>query len=123
MAHTLLHKFVTLLLLAVVITASVMGLCRETHAVEQCWDGHGGQETVACQLVGEGDHCPSCPAGEHAGHNDCDSSCYCSCHLPLTSHFGFSVHTPHVSTLVPIDSFFRFPEVYLPKFVPPQIHA
>lgn len=121
MAHTLLHKFVTLLLLAVVIAASVVGLCRETHAVEDCWGSHD-EEKSACSLVGAGDQCPSCPAGEHTG-DDCASSCYCSCHLPVTSQFGFSVHTPHVSTLVPIDSFFRFPEVYLPKFVPPQIHA
>ncbi|HEX5772975.1 MAG TPA: hypothetical protein VFY07_01535 [Geomobilimonas sp.] len=122
MAHTLLHKFVTLLLLAVVISASVVGLCRETHAVEQRWDGHGGQDTAACQLAGEDGHCPSCPADEHTG-DDCASSCYCSCHLPLTSQFGLSVHTPLVSTLVPFDSFFHFPEVYLPKFIPPQIHA
>lgn len=121
MAHNLLHKFVTLLLLAVVIAASVVGLCREAHAVEECWGSHGA-ETSACSLAGADDHCPSCPADEHTG-GGCASSCYCSCHLPVTSQFGFSVHTPHVSTLVPLDSFFRFPEVYLPKFVPPQLHA
>jgi len=123
MAHSLLHKFVTLLLLAVVIAASVVGLCRETHAVEQRWDGHGGQDTAACQLAGADDHCPSCPADEHSGHGNCDSSCYCSCHLPVTSRFALPVRTSPVSVLVPLDSFFRFPEVYLPKFIPPQIHA
>ncbi|GFE59395.1 hypothetical protein [Geobacter sp. AOG1] len=121
MAHSLLHKFVTLLLLAVVIAASVAGLCRETHATERCWGHDAGKSS--CSLVGADDHCPSCPAGENSGHSDCDSSCYCSCNLPLTSSFGFSVHAPHVSSLVPLDSFFRFPEVYLPKFIPPQLHA
>ncbi len=118
MAHSLLHKFVTLLLLAIVISASVVGLCRETHAAQQCW-GHD-EEKADCSLAGVGDQCPSCPAGEHTDDGDCASSCYCSCHLPVMSQFGFSVRTPHVSTLVPLDSFFRFPEVYFPKFIPPQ---
>ena len=123
MAHSLPHKFVSLLLLAVVIAASVAGLCRETHAAEQCWGGHGDRETAASSLAVQADQCPSCPADEQSHHNDCDSSCYCSCHLPLTIHFAGHNYAPPVSRLVSYDAFFRFPEVFLSKFVPPQILA
>lgn len=64
-----------------------------------------------------------CPCSERHGSDDCDSSCSCcSCCsylAPLTAQMAGLPSVPDAPYLVyePIQ---RFPEVYLPIFVPPQ---
>ena len=107
-------KFTSLVLILTVLAAS--GLC-------SCLDSHAAEQSLAASVTAEcaaADHCPACPADDHSDADHCASSCYCSCHLPLTVQAIRIVHSPVITELIFPESFTVMPEVYLPKFIPPQ---
>ncbi|HEY6837326.1 MAG TPA: hypothetical protein VI389_01150 [Geobacteraceae bacterium] len=115
MPHAL-KKLIASLLVVVTVVATSFCLCTEAHARHA--EGIHGQETGDVTVAAAVDHCPSCPESEHTGADHCD--CACSCHLPVTVqpvHIRFS---PAITLLIVSEPFNALPEVYLPKFVPPQ---
>jgi hypothetical protein len=68
-------------------------------------------------------HCPCSPVDQHNDCDDCDACANCSCHAQLTSQPFQLSYNPTISSLSILDPFRHLPEVYLSKFVPPQLHA
>jgi hypothetical protein len=67
--------------------------------------------------------CPSCPIDENTVTDHCDSSCYCACHAPLPGQTLRTAYSQLITFLVFAEPFKAVPEVFLPKFIPPQIQA
>jgi hypothetical protein len=112
-----LKKLTSLLLVVIILVASTLCLCRETHAT-------GQPETAAVSCDADAD--PSCPACPDKGGSDADhdaASCFCPCHLPLIVQPVRICPAPLMSRLFFFEPLTVFPEVYLPKFIPPQITA
>jgi len=113
-------KSASLLLIVMILAASGFSLCGDVHAQEQTWGGEIQETSAVGAAVA---HCPGCPGG---GHSDADhdaSTCYCSCHLPITEQFARIQHDPLVTELISFEPFTALPNVYLPRFIPPQIPA
>jgi hypothetical protein len=110
-----LKKLASLFLIVTILAASGLCSCLDSHAAEQ-----SSPAPVAARCDAPADHCPACPDGDHSGSDQCPSSCYCSCHLPLTMQTVQVQHSPVITELVFFESFIAIPEVYLPKFIPPQ---
>ena len=120
MPHPAVAKFTSVGLILVILAASFLGLCRETHAAEESWVAPAQAYSQNVDASSD-EHCPACPHEEQSDADHCASSCYCSCHLPLTVqpvHIRFS---PVVTDLIFIEPFKALPEVYLSKFIPPHI--
>jgi len=116
-------KLLSWLLLAITLTVTVNCVISSAHALER-EAAAAGQLVSQCQ-VSDAHHCPCAPAGGLHDHDqdDCDDCCGCACHLSLiTEHFHFS-YNPVMSDLQVSDPFQYLPEVYLPKFIPPQNQA
>ncbi|MBJ6749981.1 hypothetical protein [Geomonas anaerohicana] len=77
----------------------------------------------AASHVDRGCDTPDCPLQDDAGHDDCDFCCDCACHLSLSvGHFSLD-YNPVFAALQSFDRFTFLPEVFLSKFVPPQLRA
>ncbi len=91
------------------------------HAVEE--SGHSTAHKISIFNVDSNDHCPACPdenpQNTDHNHSSCDhhSSLYFG-HRPLLISYN-----PNISTRSMTEPFNAFPEVYLEKFIPPQILA
>lgn len=114
-------KFLSYLLLAVISCAFLSGACESAHAMER-----GGSISV-CELSAShaAADCdtPDCPLQDETQHGDCDFCCDCACHASL-SGTPFSLnYSPIFAPLQTFDSFTFLPEVFLSKFVPPQLNA
>jgi hypothetical protein len=117
MRPSFLKKFTALLLVVTIIAASGLCSCLDSHAADK------PQATSVATGCGGDAHCPACPGDDSSDADHCASSCYCSCHLPLTVQTVQIRHSPAITALVFFESFTAIPEVYLSKFIPPQIHA
>jgi hypothetical protein len=115
MSRVFLKKLTSLCLIVMVLTASGLCSCLDSHATEQA----PGSATAA-YCADDADHCPSCPAGDHSSADHDAASCFCSCHLPLLTQDIVIRHNPVVSTLVSVETFSALPEVWLDLFIPPQ---
>lgn len=114
MHSAFLKKLMSLFLVVMIFTAS--GLC-------SCLDSNAAQQSAAASVAtecGGSAHCPACPGDDTPDSDHCASSCYCSCHLPLTVQTVQIEHSPVITELFFFESFTSIPEVYLPKFIPPQ---
>lgn len=60
---------------------------------------------------------------QHDDSDGCDTCANCACHAPLTINPLQLTYTPIISDLVSSDPYNHLPEVYLSKFVPPQLTA
>jgi hypothetical protein len=118
MLSDVVKKSASLLLIVMILAASGFSLCGGAHAQEHAWGGESRESSAAASVAA--DHCPGCPDGGHAGADHDASSCYCSCHLPLTEQFVRIQHDPVIAELVSFEPFSVLPEVYLPRFIPPQ---
>ena len=110
-----LKQLASLVLIVTILAASGLCSCLDSHAAEQ-----SSAASVAAGCDAPADHCPACPDGDHSSPDHCPSSCYCSCHVPLTVQAVRIQHSPVITDLVFFESFTAIPEVYLPKFIPPQ---
>ncbi|MBU5637336.1 hypothetical protein KOM00_11395 [Geomonas sp. Red69] len=114
-------KFFSSLLLAVVFCTSLSGACDTAHALERC--GTVADCVQADSHVAGDCDTPDCPLQGEAGHDDCDFCCDCACHVSLSvSPFSLD-YNPVFAALQSFDRFTFIPEVFLSKFVPPQLRA
>ena len=113
-------KFLSLTLLLVLLVTSINGVHDSTHALPSQTTAVGEQASLAT------DSTHSCPCDSDNQHEDCDGcdTCVnCSCHAPLTMQPFQLRYAPLIITLSSADPFAHLPEVFLPKFVPPQKYA
>lgn len=115
------RKITALLMVMVIVTMAVAGFCRSAHASEPPGDAPYGH--CAGHFDEMEQQCPDCPDDSHSGPDQCDSSCNCSCHASLAAQPIQLRYSPQIATLVAIEPIKSLPDVYLPKFVPPQIHS
>ena len=112
-------KLLSLTLILVLLTGWFSGLCENAHALEQFL---GGSQAVS--VSSEGPHeCPGCPHEHHSDNDGCDTCINCACHAPLTTQKIQLGYHPIIQDLHTSDPFRFLPEVYLPKFIPPQNQA
>jgi hypothetical protein len=110
-------------LLAALTLMVIVTLCAsvECHAVGPKDAGLHATTSVVLPATEHTD-APCCPIDDH-GHTDvdhCTSCLHCACNAPLAALETFLSYAPSFSLLNPIDRFHLLPEVYLPKFIPPQ---
>ena len=119
MRSTLSAKLVSTLLLLIILSSYVV--CPMI-----CCGGEPSPDpdtqVSALHNVQDDDACPHCPDGFTPDEHDhvCVS---CPCHAPLTSIFIQPVYAPTITCFTASDPFHYLPDVFLPKFVPPQIQA
>ena len=100
----------------VIIAMSLHGFCPYAHAAHF---SHTSLQGTAHEAFPGGGG-PDNPVEKHSAGDHCDSSCNCPCHAPIAVQPIRAEYAPLVSPLVFIEPFTAFPEVYLPKFIPPQ---
>jgi len=121
MLPAIVKKSASLFLIVMILAASSFCLCGEAHAQEHAWGGESVETSAVATAAA--DHCPGCPDGGHSESDHDSSSCYCSCHLPLTEQLVRIQHDPVIAKLISFEPLTSLPEVYLPRFIPPQISA
>lgn len=121
MKRILYEKCISFLMVVVMFTISVTGIYRSALATECPGDVKYGQCAGSPSPVEKA--CPSCPVDDHSVPDHCDSSCYSPRHAPLTVPAVQIVYLPLISQLEFYEPFKALPEVYLPKFIPPDILA
>ena len=108
-------KFVSQLLLLVMLTMTLNAVHESAHAMQ----GDIKPETSGISAT---HHCP-CSPFEHTDYDGCHHCINCACHAPLAvQHMKFS-YNPSLLNILIYDPFKFLPEVYLSKFIPPQILA
>jgi hypothetical protein len=121
MRNTLHIRFSSWLLLVVMLFVAVTGGHESAHAMQ------GQIATASDQAspleISPAHHCPSVPLEQHSDHDGCDTCVSCSCHTPLTIQSFNLSYNPFLLKLNTFDQFKHIPEVYLSKFIPPQISA
>ena len=117
--HKFHRKFISWVILVVMLTATI-------HCVHE--SAHAMQSNVA-EADNQGLHseistphqCPCTPLEQHNDDDGCDTCINCTCHAPLAIQPLQLSYNPIISNLSTSDPFKHLPEVYLSKFVPPQI--
>ncbi|MFA7404018.1 MAG: hypothetical protein WC007_08490 [Pelobacteraceae bacterium] len=113
-------KFFSRLLLVVLLTATINCVHESAHAMQSNVKMANDQ---SLSEISSPHHCPCSPLEQHKDNDGCDNCINCACHAPLTvQHFKFS-YNPSILDLQTSDPFKFLPEVYLSKFIPPQIQA
>jgi len=110
MGRILSTKSIALILLLVLVSSALGGvvcLGAGSHAAEaSVVDCHGDAPCCPDTGQGDGDHCRSCLS--------------CPCHAPLAGDTLHLRYSPSFRILSFVEHHTAPPDVYLPKFVPPQ---
>jgi hypothetical protein len=114
------RRAIALIQLVVVLSVSVAANCHDIGPKKA-----GIHTTVAVSLpIPDTHESPCCPVDDdHSDVDHCASCLHCACNALLADQETVLSYAPSVSMLNPIDRFNHLPEVYLPKFIPPQNHA
>ena len=121
MRKPILLKFFSRLLLLVVFTVTLNGVHESAHAMQGHVAEAAGKDVHS--EISASHQCPCTPLEQHSDYDDCDTCVNCACHAPLTVQPLKLVYNPIIEVLSTYDPFKFLPEVYLSKFIPPQIHA
>ena len=112
------NKFFPQLLLLVMLTMTINGVFESAHAMQShvaAADGQGLHSEASVLHQG-----PWTPLEQHKDNDGCDTCINCACHAPLTVQPYQLVYNPIILNLGSSEPFTYQPEVYLPKFIPPQ---
>ena len=110
-------KISSWLLILAVLTVAFNGVCQSAHAMQDhlsCATDGASQSAVSAA-----NGCPCCPV-EHDDSGACDDCVNCLCHASVILQPFRLSFIPVTFDIDPADPFNCFPEVYLPKFIPPQ---
>ncbi|AFP20459.1 MAG: hypothetical protein ACD_75C01198G0003 [uncultured bacterium] len=114
-------KFVAKLLLIVMVIMTVHGVHESAHAMQDHVKASSDQASLSQISVPH--QCPCTPPAEHKDYDGCDTCINCACHAPLAVQQLVVHYNPIILSLGFSDPYQYLPEVYLSKFIPPQIHA
>jgi len=111
-------KFFSWVLLVVVMTVTMHGVHNCAHAMQ----GHQTSAMVAVSSleISASHQSPCSPLSPHDDYDDCESCLNCACHAQLTIHPFQLSYNPSIIDFGTSEEFKHLPEVYLPKFIPPQ---
>lgn len=113
-------KFLSWALLVVMMTVTVNGVNKCAHAMQSHAAVANVQSVTSPPEVSASHHCPCSPLEQHNDSEDCDSCINCTCHVHLNIQPFQLSYNPIISEINTCDTFTHLPEVYLPKFIPPQ---
>lgn len=114
-------KFISLLLLVVMLTMTITGVHESVHAM-QCHVKKVSEQATLLEVTTSHFN-PSAPLEQHNDFAGCDTCANCTCHAPLSNQPVLICYNPVVLTLHTSEPFRFLPNVFLSKFIPPQIHA
>jgi hypothetical protein len=109
------------LLLVVMLTVAINGAHASAHAMQDYRTTISDRSTTT--ELSASDQCPCCPMEQHDHSDGCDDCVNCACHAPLTVQQFQLAYSPVLLILDKPSPFQFLPEVYIPKFIPPQIRV
>lgn len=109
-------KFISSILLLVMLGGAIIGAHESAHAMQSPVNS-----TSSAMDAPAPDDTPCAPFEHQHDYDGCDSCVNCSCHASLTIEPFQLSYNPVISDLHRFDPFKYLPEVYLSRFVPPQI--
>lgn len=113
------RHFLSRLLLMVMLTVMGNGLHEGAHAMHTPVTATG--DSLSQSEISGSQQCPCTPLEQHNDCDGCDKCVNCTCHAPLTIQPFQIIYNPSIlDNLYASDPFKHLPEVYLPKFIPPQ---
>jgi hypothetical protein len=115
------RKYISFVMVMAIFAISLSGFCREGIAASPPCAAEYHIDKYNCDQ--KGNDTRTSPADEHSVPGHCDSNCDCPCHAQLTAHPFQITCLLHVVPLEIHDPFKALPEVFIPRFVPPHIHA
>ncbi|QOX77762.1 hypothetical protein FY034_02010 [Trichlorobacter lovleyi] len=116
-------KFLTQLMLLVMLAITLHGVAESAHALQGCSAVPNASAYIHHPPCAN-DHCPcSTPSSEHKDSDGCDSCVNCICHAPLPMQQLALHYSPVVRDLIFSEPYQFLPEVFLSKFIPPQNQA
>lgn len=118
----MLHKLVSFILIMVTLTLATAGLCYDAGAEEIASAKSLKTTHAAIPSLTSIKSNPIFP-GDQSTDDDglCGPCRYCACHAPLITYQIRIAYTPRVViVMIASDPLIVLPEVYLPKFIPPQ---
>ncbi|UFS72225.1 hypothetical protein LPW11_08525 [Geomonas sp. RF6] len=105
------------LLLLVLLLVAINGMHQRAHA-EGCTISASSQTDPSASQDS-----PAIPLDQHTESDGCDSCIDCACHAPLPVQLFHLCYIPVVTDVATAEPFKPLPEVYLSKFIPPQLLA
>ncbi|PKN16446.1 MAG: hypothetical protein CVU66_00920 [Deltaproteobacteria bacterium HGW-Deltaproteobacteria-23] len=109
-------KLISTVLLLVMLAVTIQGAHESAHALQTpAHAASSAEEAPASHDT------PCTPFEHHQDYDGCDSCVNCPCHASFTIQPLQLSYNPVISDLHTFDPFKYLPEVYLSKFVPPQI--
>jgi hypothetical protein len=114
-------KFVSKILLVIMLIVAVNGVHESAHAMQ----GHVkiSNDHASLSQVSAPHQCPCAPLEPHKDSDGCDTCINCACHAPLPVQEFKLDHNSIILSLRASEPFTYLPEVFLSKFIPPQIQA
>ena len=108
-------------MLIVMMTVTICSVHAGAHAMQNGDSEASDQSSHSDVSVPH--QCPCSPLDQHKDYDGCDTCFNCPCHAPLTVQPLQLSYNPIVINLNTSEPFKYLPEVYLTKFIPPQIPA
>lgn len=112
-------KFVSQLLLVVMLIVAVHGVHESAHAMQYSVSSSNDSAITHAELSAP-HQCPCTTPVQHKDYDGCDTCVNCSCHAPLSVQQLVFNYDPSITELQTFDPALYFPEVFLSKFIPPQ---
>jgi hypothetical protein len=114
-------KFLSLILLTVMLTVTINGVHESAVAMQS--HVFAVSDQASHTLVSVPHKCPFTPLEQHKDFDGCDTCISCSCHAPLAFQQFQLSYNPIIINLSTSDPYTHLPEVFLSKFIPPQNNA
>lgn len=114
-------KFISQLMLLVMLTIAISGVHESAHAMQSHVTSASKQASHS--EISAPHQCPCAPLEQHKDYDGCDKCVNCPCHAPLANEILQISYNPSTLILRFSDPFKFLPEVFLSKFIPPQIQA
>lgn len=111
-------KFVSQLLLMIMLIVAVNGVHESAHAMQDHVKASSDQASLS--QISAPHQCPCTPLEQHKDYDVCDNCINCACHAPLGVQQLVISYDPIVLSLHLSDPYQYLPEVFLSKFIPPQ---
>jgi hypothetical protein len=120
------RRMIALLLLLVTFTGLAVSFGEQIAEAGEHSRSHGAQTAVSSGdkglVHGHDCPCPDDPAGTTDNHF-CTGGCGCPCQAPLSSAAVVCAYSPTCTYLIHTEVTRHIPEVYLDRFIPPQVPA
>lgn len=114
-------KFISEILLVIMLVVAVNGVHESAYAMQGSVSASSYQASLS--KISAPHQCPCAPLEQHKDYDGCDTCINCACHAPLPVQVFKLSQNSIILSLSTSETFTYLPEVYLPKFIPPQIHA